>query len=837
MTITDLALLLCPREFREGYRRTFSGGGARDAVNLAWTGVALRFETVARDAKFALRSLVKAPLYTIVVLLAIALAIGANVAAASVLEGVVLKPLAYPSPQQLVFVGLSETADYGLSYPDALDISRQNTTLGPLALATLAVKTLSGAGRPASLRGRVVNDAYLHVFGVGPELGRYFTKSDYGTQNIVIGDAVWRAYYHADPRVLGKTIRLDGAAYTIVGVAPAGFRDPDAHALTQNSYWLPLDPSSSSNTQRGWFQYLGIARLRPGLSIDAARADVGRVASQIVHRYPQNHAGFQKSALTPILQRIVGPVQSLLWLIYGAVTIVLLIACANVANLQLVRAASRESELVMRSALGATRGRILAQLSTEASVLAITGGVAGIALGWACLRWYGAIASQMLPRWEGVGLDPAALAYAACVIVIAAALTGMLPAYLQRRDLAGALTIGRSGERAGAKRTRSALVVCEVSLAAALLISALLLVRSYAALTTIPIGFDARNLYAASISGLTLPRYQSNDAIIGLTNRATATLAGIPGVTGVAAAWTAPFRGAPSSDVSVPSRSETTTSELGAVGSAYFSTLRIPLLKGRAFDRRDRASSLPVTIVSANFASRFFGTMDVLGKQVRPSFSTGSTPTLRTIVGVAGDVRDSFRAPYQPMLYVPVSQAPETTVFLLRTDGRNANLAPALQAGFARVAPDLPAPQVTSYAQILSENAAQSQVGAMLFGALALIALVLAVAGIYAVTAYSVARRTHEFGIQRAVGARNATIMRDVIYGAAVQCVVGLALGVVIAALASRYLGPLLYETSPLEPEAFFGVVALLLVCALLAASIPAVRAVRVDPVVALRYE
>ena len=838
MTIVDLALLFCPREFRDGYRRDFKAATAADAFNLAWTGVALRFETLARDAIFALRSLAKVPMYTMVVVLAIALAIGANVAAASVLEGVILKPLAYPSPQQLVLVGLSETADYGLSYPDAVDVGRENSTLGPLGLATFSLKTLTAAGRAASLRGRVVNDAYLHVLGVGPQLGRYFTKSDYGTKNIVIGDAVWRTYYHADPRVLGKAIRLDGAAYTIVGVAPASFRDPGARALTQNSYWMPLDPRSSANTQRGWFQYLGIARLRPGVSIDAARADVNRVARQIVQRYPQNHAGFQKSSVTPVLQRIVGPVQSLLWLLYGAVAIVLLIACANVANLQLVRAANRERELVVRSALGATRTRILAQLSMEAFVLAAAGGIAGIAFGWACLRWFGVIASRMLPRWESVGLDLTVLAYAVCLILITSALTGMLPAYLQRRDLAGVLkSAGRSDERAGPKRTRSALVVCEVGLAAALLISALLLVRSYAVLTAVPIGFDATNLYAATISGLTLPRYQSNDAVIALTNAATAALETVPGVTRVAAAWTGPFRGAPSSDVTAPARNQTATSELGSIGSAYFSTLNVPLLKGRPFDERDRLTSQPVAIVSAAFARRFFGTTDVVGQQVRPSFSIGNTPPLRTIVGVAGDVRDSFRAPYQPMLYVPIAQAPQTTVFLFRTNGHNADLAPAVQAAFARVAPDLPAPEVTSYAQILSEDAAQSQAGAMLFGALALIALVLAVAGIYAVTAYSVAQRTHELGIQRAIGAQNATIMRNVIRGALVQCVIGIAFGVVVAGLAGRYLAQLLYGTSPLEPQAFAAVVVLLVLCTLLAALVPALRAVRVDPVVALRYE
>jgi putative ABC transport system permease protein len=833
-----IALLACPAEFRSHYAADLAHDLDRTraqplplvptCLNVAWTGVRLHAENVWRDLAFALRLVRKNPLFAAMVVLAIAVAVASNTAAAGVLHGVLLRPLPFQQPDRLVFAGLSRTSPYNLSYLDAADVQRAAHSFSMFALEGYSSKTMSGRGPSQELSGRIVSASYFRVLGVRPELGRFFDSRD-GARRIVISDALWRERFGASPAVLGKSITLDALDYTIVGVAPPQLRDPAPTGITPHAYWLPIDPAESSNRQRGWFQYAGIARLRDGVSVARAQADLDRVASVLVRTYPANHVGVSGASVTPMLSRIVGPVQTMLWLLYGCAVVVLLVACANIANLQLVRAAVRERELGIRASLGATRARIIRQLFTETMLLATVGGVAGVALAWAALEAFSSAGSTFLPRWEDVRIDGTVLAYSVALVVAIAIATGVLPGLLQR---------GGGPRRRAAKTLRSGLVAAEVGLACALLVYAFLLARSFFTLTHVPLGFDTQNLYGVTIYGTALPKYRQAAGILELARRAGAGIERIPGVRAQSGVWSLPFEGFPSTGVTIAGTNVTHDSELQAIAPQYFRALGAPIVEGRAFAPSDRASSLPVVIVSVKFARAFFGTTHVLGKRVTPGFCINcSTPPPRTIVGVAADVRDSFVSPYTPMLYLPLTQAPALNAFLVRTSGRNAGLAGAVARVFARVDPQLPRPEVQSFDEVIADNTAQARGSALLFLVLGAIALILSVAGIYAVTAYSVAQRTHEFGIARAVGARSAHVLRDVLARALMQSGAGVLAGIVLAAACAPLIAGLLFQTSPLDGPTFFVVAAVLVAASLLAAGVPAVRAVRVNPAEALRYE
>ena len=838
------ALAFCPRDYRREYEesiaadmRSRKAGALAVAVDLLVQGVSMHCESLWRDLTFAARTLRKSPMYAIVAISAIALAIACNVAVGSVLDGVLLKPLPYPNAQRLVQVGFDT---YGqISYLDSRDLRAGQRTLESFGIRGDASATLTGISHPVTLNGSDVDEYYLRVLGTAPLLGRTFGATDLGRREAIISNAVWRTYFQADPNAVGREIRLDDKDYRIIGVMPSGFRDITQQGPLKNDYWIPFDPQSSAAKARGYTMFYGWAVLRPGVSLDAARSDVLRVDRGIVQRYPANHIDWKSGSVAGALDLIVGPVRQMIWLMYAGALILLIIACANVINLTLVRAQARERELVMRTALGASNGRVAAQLVTEMGLLATLAGIIGIALGWAALRGFDVLGAAMIPRWENVHVDGTVVGYVCGLLFLTSIVTGGAPAFAKRRDLHSAVkAAGRSGDLSGGKRLRVAMVVAEIALTLGLISAAGLTLRSFYALTHVAVGFDARRLYGIVLPSLPKAAYPTYDAKMAMLDRLTGAVRTIPGVEDAAASAVAPMEGELVIPTAIPGRAQSAQVDGNIVGPGYFHTLGIPLLRGRDFSPDDGPHSQSVAIVNASFARKFFGTLDVTGRQIKPEASSPETPSMtRTIVGVVGDTRDHLADEMRAGFYLPVRQLPLTQLLVVRAAGSNIPVAQEVKNAFAATAPLLPAPQVDSYDALLRQDAGRWEAGAMLFTALAVVALVLALAGIYAVTAYSVSQRTQEFGVRKAIGASDGHVLRSVLADALRHAGLGIAIGLVLAAVCTRFLAPLLFQTSPFDPLTYAAVVTLIVACSVIAALVPAVRATRVQPATALRYE
>ena len=842
-----LALLACPAAFRNEYAdemlqdlQARNAGIFSSCYDIIRTGVALRFESLLGDALFALRSLSKAPLYSFVTVATIAITISVNVAVSSVVEGVLLKALPYPNASRIVFLQRAQNNAY-FSYLNALDLEQRNRTLAALGIACNVCDTrgtLTAIPMPVALHGLRVNSGYFRVLGARAQLGRLFEPSDLGATRVILSDHAWRTWFNADPAIVGKTIAIEAKNLRVVGVAPGTFRDIGVSGPNQHDYWVPLDPRSDLGTSRGAEDFTAWALLRPGVSVQAANADVNRVIGALARKYPEHFAGYVRSLVLPATTIIVGPVTTLLWMLYAAVFILLIIACANVANLSLVRAASREREFVVRSAIGATRSRLAWQLCTESAILVTVAGVAGVILAQQELRAFNVFGSAILPRWEGVQIDAAILAYTAGLVVLVAVVIGLLPAFLRRRDLCtGLKDAGRSGDNAAGSRVRSALVVAEIALALAVAISAGLIVRSHVALTKVDVGFDPRNTYILSVPGLPAARYPDNSAQRLAVDRMQLNIRAIPGVTNVSVSAVVPFSGVFSVTTRIPSMpSFDDDIDANAIAPGFFHTLGIQLLRGRDFNERDRATSPPVAIVSAALARRFFGGVDnAIGARMRPDVSNSDSGVI--IVGVVGNIRNSLTAPPDEEFYVPLTQAGSSNVILIRTVGRQTGLDTAVARAISRVDPLFAAPTLSRYPDIIANDAERSRATAALFGLLAIVAVILALAGVYSMTAFSTAQRTHEMGIRKAVGATDKDVVWAVVSATLRQSIVGIAIGLALAASAAGVLSTLLFETSALDPETFTAVCLLLIACSIAGALVPAVKATRVAPSTALRYE
>jgi predicted permease len=848
------ALVLCPREFRRHHAaeiahdiNSHSNATIRLALDLAIHGIVMRCEEIGRNLKFALRTLRKAPLFTAISVLAIALAIGPNVAVVSIVNAVFLKPLPFAHADRIAFV--SETgAGTDFSYPDALDVFAQSQSFENVGVSVIDSATLTGHGQPVVMNGSIVNDGYFATLGISPALGRFFTPADRGSHSVIISDRLRRLYFASRPTVIGSTIVLDGVSKVIIGVAPAQFRDPVQNDLYSGDYWVPIDPRSPT-AARGYRAYDTWARLRPGVSVAAARADVERVLTALARR--KLAGGPELSGPLPlhatvqqILPTIVGPVGAMLVLLYLGVSALLLIACANLANLALLRIAAREREVVVRSAMGATRAHLASQFCTEVGFLAAAGGVLGIALGWWALRLFSGLAAQMLPRWEDVRIGLPVIAYVAALLVGTTIVMGLLPALLQRRDLARLLNAGRSGTLRSRKagRMRAALVVAEVALAIAVVTSSGLVARSFFLLTHVPIGFDSQNV--SIVSGLNFPgsRYATLGSRALAAARVLSAIKRTPGVIYAAAAQTVPFDG---SDYNVradiPQRHLTRVrAEIDSVSPDYFSALRIPILRGRAFSDTDRATSRPVALVNAAFARQYFGTLDIVGQSIAPHVvRTGSSPSglARTIVGVVTNTRDAFAQAPRAEMYFPQAQVFGQGELVIRARLSPGELAAAVTSAVARLDPLLPVPAARPYTALLDQDSSAAEAAAILFGMLGFIALGLALGGTYVVAADSTTQRRREFGIRKALGARSAAVLSDVLLASFLQSAVGAVVGLVAVAGFSQLLASLLFQTSPFDPLTFASVVTLVVACTTAASLTPALRATHADPAVALRYE
>ncbi|HVQ28057.1 MAG TPA: ABC transporter permease [Vicinamibacteria bacterium] len=811
-------------------------------------------EVLVQDIRYAFRLLRKNPGFTAVAVLTLALGIGANTAIFSVVYAVLLKPLPYASAEQLFNVFQMQpqqgVAGTGWSYPNFVELRDQASVFSEMAGAQQHQLTLTARGEPSIVNASVVTPELFPLFGEKPLMGRTL-RSDDGKEGappvVVLSEALWRGSFGADPGLVGASINLDQRPFTVVGVMPASFRFP---LLTQSErVWIPLahDPLFGSWMPRRTGHWLQVtARLKPGVSLAQAQAEMDSIGGRLAQAFPAENDGWL-IRMVPLQQMLVGQARSPLLVLLGAVGLVLLIACANIASLLLARATSRSREMAVRAALGAGRARIVRQLLSETAVLGLLGGASGMALAYWGVQSLSALLPPGLPRVNDIRVDHWVLGFALLLSAIASCAFGLAPALSAASSNSQAgLREGhaRSGDPGGRRRARGALVAAEVALAMVLLVAAGLLLRSFTNLMSVSPGFEVRHLLKADVS---LPQYQYStpQQWTRFSDELLARIQAEPGLEDTAVAVPRPLAdrcltlgfdivGSPPA-----SASESRTAEYVSVSPDYFRVMGIPLVAGRAFDGHDIPASPRVSVISQALARLYFPGQDPLGKRLVFGFPPGTGGEEREIVGIVGDVRamDLGQAP-GPMMYVPYAQAPFWGANLVVKSALSpASVAATIRREVRRLDKDLPVTDVATMPDVLEASVAQPRFRTFLLGLFAAMALALAATGIFGVISYSVSCRTNEIGIRVALGASRAAILWMVLRETLILTFTGLAIGVPCALAATRLLEHMLFGVSASDPATLAGVALALSSVAVLAGYVPARRAMRVEAMVALRHD
>jgi putative ABC transport system permease protein len=816
-------------------------------------------DTLTQDLRYALRSLRKSPGYTIVALLALALGIGVNTAVFSVLDGVVLRPLRYEEADRLFGVWeRSERGDYRLaSYPTFLDWREQNEVFDALAFVRGTSTLMPGDEGARRVGSAFVSEEFFDVLRGAPLLGRTFSHDEQqpgGPRVAVLTHALWRERFGGDQGALGSTIRLDDASYTIVGILPPWFRFPDWADV-----YLPLAVIVSTDrilAQRGFHaDSRVIVKVKPNVSVTQAQAAMAGIQGRLATAYPAEQRGWTGVELVSLFEEELqfGAVRPILLLLAGAVTLVLLLACANVANMSLVRAATRSRELAIRAALGAGRGRVARLLFAESALLASSGGGLGLLFAWWAIGLLRAAAPEGLPRVAEIAVDARMLGFTVLVSVLATVFIGLAPAVRATKpDLTEPLKSG-SPAAAGAgirSRLRSSLVALEVALALVLLIGTGLLVRSLWVLSRVDPGFDPTRLATVAVFPPS-PRYDAPDRAVALYQRVADAIAALPGVEKVALSNHLPLgRASLFRPIEIPGREPDPEGDeqvlFRTISAEYFATMRIPVGRGRSFTPSEVATASHVAIVNETLARQYWPDQDPVGRfvtlfkssQARADFGERFSVE---IVGVVGDVRNVIEDEPAPEVYIPYTVNPWGWVnVVVRTSGDPDALMPLLSRAVAAVDPDIPVAgrqRPGTMRQSVSGQLARRRFTVTLLSGFAAGALLLAALGIYGVIAYMVALRTREFGVRAALGATPRHITRLVVAQSAGVVAVGLAVGLAAAFGATRLLRSLLYGVGTTDLITFASVTVFLGAVALFASYLPARRATRVDPMVALRTE
>ena len=806
-----------------------------------------------QDARYAWRMLRRNPGFTTVAVLTLALGIGANTAIFSVVYAVVLKPLPYAQSEQLFNVFQAKPQDgvggTGWSYPNFTELRDHNDVFSDMVGAQKHQLTLTGRGEPTVVDTSVVTAGFFSLFGEKPLAGRTFTAED-GNRGaaavVILGEDLWRGYFNADPQVIGSSIDLDKKSFTVVGIMPSAFRFP---SLTKpQQLWIPLaqDPLFGGwlDQRKGhWLQVTG--RLKPGVSMAQARAQLDAIDARLATDFPAENGGWE-IRMVPLKEMILGDARAPLFVLLGAVGLVLLIACANIANLLLTRATSRAREMAVRTTLGAGRARIVRQLLSEAVVLGLLGGIVGVALAYWGVQALTSLLPATLPRVNAIAVDRWVLGFALLLSLAAACAFGLAPAlFAADGNLQSSLREGggRSSESSNRRRTRAVLAAGEVALAMVLLVAAGLLLRSFAKLMSVSPGFNVEHVVKADIS---LPRFQYStpQQWTSFADRFLAGLHAEPGLRESAVAVPRPIADGTLNlgfdIVGHPPASAGTsrTADYVSVSPGYFRVMAIPLMAGRLFDEHDISSTPRVSLISQAMARMYFPNENPVGKKLAFGFPPDGT-VVREIVGVVGDVRDAALGQDPgPMMYVPFAQAPFWGAnVVVRSSSSPSAVAAAIRRQVKALDSGLPVTDVATMPDILEASLAQPRFRVLLLSLFAGMALVLAATGIFGAISYSVSRRTNEIGIRVALGAPRGAILRMVLRETLVLTLVGLAVGIPSALAASRLVGHMLFDVSTYDPATLVAVAAGLAAVAAVAGYVPARRAMRVDPIVALRYE
>jgi putative ABC transport system permease protein len=801
---------------------------------------------VISDFRQAFRTLLKSPGFSALVVVVLAVGIGANTAIFSIVNGVLLKPLPFAHADRLVSVETTiRNQPDNTSYPDYLDWRAQATSFDALAVWTGNGSTLTGFGDAKGLPSAVVSPELLSMLGVPPLRGRVFTADDDkpGAQRtVVIAESLWNKTFSRDEHTVGRSITLDGDPFLVIGIMPASFEFPfDAEDPAQ--IWIPVRASRFAANwaeQRNASFLHGLGRLKAGATITSAQADLSTIAGRLAEQYPRNKS--RGVLVRPYQDVLVKDYRLGMIVLLSAVAAVLLIACANIANLLLARGSTRRREIAVRTALGASRGRIARQLFAESLILAVTGGALSLLLALWVVRLLVALSPLQIPRLHGVHVDLGALLFAAAISIGAGLISGLVPALqLSRANLAESLKDGdRGGSVSAGARTRQALVVAEMAISLVLLAAAGLLVRSLVSLQSVNPGFVTER--ALSIQ-LQLPgtRYPTPDAMRAFYHRLRDELRAIPGASATAIATTMPMSG---SDIGVgftiDGRPTDPTVRLSAsyfgISPEYFSTMGIPVLKGRGFTERDSAQAPDVVIINETLAAKYWPNENAIGKRMTIGYDkTGP----REVVGIVGTVkRGTLADTAEPQMYTPFDQTPwPFLAAVVRTSASPESAAGSLRTVMSRIDPLEGAAEIKTLEEYVAKTVATPRFTAYLVGAFATFAVLLAGFGLFSVMAYSVSQRRREIGIRMALGAQASDVRGMVVSQAVKTGLIGLAIGLAGALAAARVLETLLYGVRPHDPVTFAAVSLLLLAVMLVAAYLPARRATRVDPMTALRTE
>jgi putative ABC transport system permease protein len=801
---------------------------------------------ITQDLKFAVRMLAKSPGFTAVAILTLALGIGANTAIFSIVNAVLLRPLPFKDSAQLV--RLREThknvGNVSVSYPDFLDWREQSHSFAGMAVINNVGFNLSGIAQPENIGGYAVSPNFLALVGVRPVLGRDLLPSEEkpGTAPVVLlSYQLWQSHLGGDPAAIGRSITLDGRSYSIVGVLPPTFR-----FLDRTDVIVPIGVVAAGLTERGERGDMDVVgHLSPGVTLSQAAVEINAIAARLANQYPQSNYGFG-AHLESFREAFTGDTRFAVLVLFGAVVFVLLIACVNVANLFLVRGAARAREIALRLAFGASRGRVVRQMLTESLVLAVCGGVLGIVLGAWGISGLGYLLPADSLQTMGVRMDLSVLLFAAAMIVLVTFAFGLIPALQATRpDLDETLKdSARSATSTSAQyRLRGALAIAETALALVLLVGAGLMLKSLYHLIQVSPGFEPARVLTMEMD-LRTDQYSKDPTILNFWQQVLERVRTIPGVESAAVGTVVPLTGSHRrSDVTIeglptPGPGEFPHPDCHVISAAYTSAMRIPLLRGRTFTDADDETAPLVGLVNATMARRFWTNGDPVGKRILRGHPGGDGKWI-TIVGVVADTKlYGLDNPARLEVYYPYRQQPETDMNLVvRSAVDPASLTSAIRTAVAAIDKGQPIFDVHTMQQRVDDSISTRRLTLVLLGIFSALALILAAIGIYGVMAYSVALRTQEIGIRMALGAQRQDVLRLVLGQGARIAFCGVAIGLAAAAALARLLSSLLFSVSSSDPMTFAAVAILLVAVALLACYIPARRAMRVDPIIALRYE
>ena len=821
--------------------------------------------TLWQDVRFACRTLAKSTAFTLAALLSLAIGIGANTAVFSIVDALLLRPLPYQDAERLVILwnrspGLNITEDW-FSTAQYFDIKTGDRGLEQVAIAIGGNYNLTGWGEPERVGTIRVSSNLLPMLGLQAALGRLFVPDEDlagHTATAILSHGTWARRYGSDPNILNKKIILNGVSYEVVGVMPRSFslpREvlPTLDGAEQAEILLPLPMAPDAAQNRDHEDYNIVGKLRPGVSVKEAQAEMDTITARLRRDFPEQYPpnGGLTFSIVPLMEQVVGNVRRTLWLLLGAVGFVLLIACANVANLQLSRAVARQKEMAVRTALGASRGRVARQLLTESVVLGLGGGLLGLLLAYAGVQAIHALGQRSVPRLEAVGIEPLALLYTFIISTVSGMLFGLAAAWrLSRLDLQTTLqSAGRGSSGVSAiwgrgNNLRRLLVISELALCVVLLISAGLLIRSFERVKEVSPGFNPENslTFELTLSGA---KYKDKQAVLASYHELWQRLEGLPGVTAAGAVTSLPlsqmFAWGPITVEGrlLPAGEKFINADTRIAGGDYFRSMGIPLLAGRRFDDHDDATNRRVAIVDDYMARQLWPNQDAAGKRFHIGGITDTTSPWITIVGVVGQVKQyTLDSDSRIAFYLPQTQYPSRAMnVVVRSRTDPASLAAEVRQQVHEVDSDLPLYNVLTMQQRLNESLARRRFTMLLLGVFAGIALALATVGIYGVMAYLVSQGARDIGIRMALGATPNAVLMLIVGKGMVLALYGAALGVVGAFGATRLLRSLLFGVGATDSATFAGIPSLLIFIALVASFLPALRASRIDPAESLRHE